>query len=301
MAYLIPPAPHSVGGTTKGVRFTVNNNDTNGAISGLNIYPNNRSFTGNFALKFDLWINYPGGAGGINSTGSTQHAIFGINHLGTQPNWAATSASSTDGIWFGVDGEGGTSRDYRAYVGNLAGVQAELIGFGAGGPEESNNTAAIYQTLFPSSRFESAGAPGKNWVAGEVRQVHGVITWKLDDTVIAQRTNVSSFTAGDVMLGYMDTFTSIAHPGTDAFVIFENVRVENLNPPVLRLDSILILTNGQVQMNIAGALSNNYFIEASDNLTNWQPVTVSVDSIDPFSFVDPEAPNYSRRFYRARQ
>ena len=70
-------------------------------------------------LKFDLWINYPGGASGTGTgvSGSTEYTIAGINHLGTQVNWAAPSAASSDGIWFAVDGEGGSSTtDYRAYL-----------------------------------------------------------------------------------------------------------------------------------------------------------------------------------------
>lgn len=230
--YLIPPSPNS-SGTTRGVKLTVNQNDATGATSGVNLYPGSFSASGNFALKFDVWMNYPGGAGGINSTGSTEYAICGINHTGTRVNWAAASASATDGIWFGVDGEGGTSRDYRAYVGNLSGVQTELIGPAASGLAESNNTAGIYPTLFPASRFESSGAPGKRWVSGEVSQVDGVITWKLDGAVVAQRNNTSSFTSGSVMIGYMDIFTSLANPKEDTFVIFDNVRVVNLSSPIV--------------------------------------------------------------------
>ena len=237
--YLIPPAPNSVGGTTKAVRFTVNNNDTNGVIAGVNIYPKGKSFSGNFALKFDMWINYPGGAGGINSTGSTEFAIFGLNHLGTEVNWAATSAASTDGLWFAVDGEGGSAAsDYRAYLGNLSGIQTQLANGAASGIATSDNASGIYPALFPATRFETVGAPGKNWVAVELSQTNGLLTWKLDGTIVAQRANSSSFTSGDVMIGYMDPFASIANPAANAFVLFDNVRVEDwssapLLPPAI--------------------------------------------------------------------
>lgn len=390
VSYLIPPAPNS-GSTTKGVRLTVNNGDTSAATIGLNIYPKNKSFTGNFALKFDMWINYPGATGGSGTgvAGSTEHAIFGINHSGTEVNWAATSPPATNGLWFGVDGEGGTLRDYRAYVGNSSGVQLELIGFAASGLTESNNAVGIYPALFSASRFETAGAPGKQWVSVEVRQVNGIITWLLDGTVVAQRTNTSTFTAGDVMLGYMDTFPSIANPAKDAFVLFDNVRVEDLSgaalqPPAitsapqsqlvssgtdvtlmilatgsvplsyqwsfnslaisgatnssLALPSVqaasageysvvvsnsagtasasatLTLTssgvqfgpivpsgNGQVQFSLLGLPGNSYVIEASTNLVSWRPITVLAGSDAPLPFLDPEATNYNRRFYRARQ
>ena len=93
----------------------------------------------------------------------------------------------------------------------------------------SDSAATIYQNLFPASRFETAGAPGKNWVAVEISQTNGVLTWKLDDTIVAQRTNTSSFTNGTIMLGLMDVFSSIANPVEDSFVIFDNVRVEGLS------------------------------------------------------------------------
>ncbi|MDB6124071.1 MAG: Immunoglobulin I-set domain protein [Pedosphaera sp.] len=386
--YLIPPAPNSTNGSTKGVRFTVNNNDTNGVISGVNIYPKNQSFSNNFALKFDMWINYPGDAAGATATGSTEFAIFGINHSGTKANWAATSTPSTDGIWFGVDGEGGTNPDYRSYVGNPTGVQTTW-NVPTNGMASADNAAGIYPGLFPSTRFESVGAPGKNWVAGEVSQTNGLLTWKLDGTIIAQRNNNSSFTNGNIMLGFMDIFPSIASPAADAFVIFDNVRVENwsasgllapaittqpqgqtveagsnvtfsvtatgsnplayqwsfngnpissatlssltltnvqssnagnytvlvsngagnvpsataqliVHTPQVQFGPVTLLTNGQVQVTFSGVLGTEYLIEASTNLTNWKPIDVLYDGANPVTFIDPDANQYTNRYYRAR-
>ncbi len=242
----IPPAPNSPDGSTRGLKVTVNNNDAAAATAALNAYPRGQFFSGNFALKFDLWINYPGGAGGINSTGSTEYALCGINHLGTQVNWAAPAASSSDGVWFALDGEGGSATtDYRAYVGNLSGTPTELTPAGTSGLIASNNTATIYQNLFPSSRFETPGAPGKGWVEVEVRQTNNVLDWLLDGTVVAQRPNTSAFTAGNVMLGFMDPFASIANPAQDAFVLFDNVRVEDLDAPALQPPAITAQPEGE--------------------------------------------------------
>src|ERR1039457_1800796 len=150
-------------------------------------------------------MNYPGNVGGINSTGSTQFAQCGINHFGTNVNWAAPSATASDGLWFAVDGEGGTSADCRAYLGNPGGTQVDLSGSpGASGLVATNSTAAVFQNLFSAARFETAGSPGKNWIEVEVRQTNNVIVWLMDGTVIAQRTNSSSFTSGNIMLGLMD-------------------------------------------------------------------------------------------------
>lgn len=227
VTYLIPPAPNSTNSTTLGVKFTVNN--TNGSDAGVNIYPRGQSFSGNYALKFDMWINYPGGAEGSGASGTTQYAIFGLNFLGSEVNWAAASASSTDGIWFGNDGDGGAIVDYLAYVGNRSGTQTELLGQAASGLSQSNHTASIFTTLFPSPPSETAGTPGKTWAEYEIDQTNGTLIWKINGAVIAQRANTSSFTSGDIMLGLMDIFPSIANPASDCYVLYDNVRVENLS------------------------------------------------------------------------
>jgi hypothetical protein len=249
VTYLIPPAPNATNGSTFGVKFTVNN--TNGSDAGVNIYPQGQTFSGNFALKFDMWLNYPGGAGGSGASGTTQYAIFGLNFLGTEANWGAASAASTDGIWFGNDGDGGAVRDYRAYLGNRSGTQTELIGTAASGLSQSNHTASIFTALFPTPPSETTGTPGKTWVAVEIDQTNGNLIWKMNGTTIAQRTNTSAFTAGTIMLGLMDVFPSIANPESDCYVIYDNVRVENLSalptvaPSIVQQPTPLSLTAGQ--------------------------------------------------------
>jgi hypothetical protein len=302
VTYLIPPAPNSVGGSTLGVRFTVN--DANGVDAAVNIYPKGQTFTGNFAVKFDMWLNHPGGALGSGGSGTTEYAIFGINHLGTEINWDATnSPPSTDGIWFGVDGDGGALSDYLAFLGNTAGTQFQLTG-AASGLVSSNHTNPTYEALFPATRFETVGVPGKNWVACEIDQTNGVIYWKMNGTVIGQRSNTSTFTSGDVMLGYMDIFPSIASPLSDAYLIYDNVRVENWNvapyqPPVISppLSNLVVYTGGAATFsvspggsspftyqwsfngtNIAGATSNSYSLAAAQS-TNAGSYSVVVSNV----------------------
>ena len=42
----------------------------------MNLYPTNQSFSGNFSLKFDVWVNW------TNLSFSTEHVLCGINHSG---------------------------------------------------------------------------------------------------------------------------------------------------------------------------------------------------------------------------
>jgi hypothetical protein len=230
----IPPAPNSTNSTTRGVKLTVNNNDASGVTAGVSLYPKNKFFGGVYKLKFDMWINYPGSAGGSGSSGSTEHATFGINHSGTRVNWDGATSIPSDGTWFAVDGEGGdtvSSRDYRAYEGNSS-TRSTLLsiaasGFSVSGAASANNTDPYFINIFPSPTCETPGSPGKHWVQVEISQdANNVLSWKMNGNLIAQRSNSSSFTNGNVMIGFMDLFNSIASPAADAFVLFDNVRVE---------------------------------------------------------------------------
>ncbi|TAK91623.1 MAG: hypothetical protein EPO07_19715 [Verrucomicrobia bacterium] len=298
---LIPPAPNSPDGSAHAVRLTVNNNDALAAIAAVNLYPKNFSVSNNFALKFDLWLNYVGNAngfiGGISATGSTQHAICGINHLGTNVNWAPPSAPASDGLWFAVDGEGGTSADYRAYEGNLAGTQIDRTST----LSASNNAATIYQNLFPASRFETAGSPGKRWVEVELRQTNNIVLWIMDGAVISQRTNTTSFTNGNVMIGLMDLFNSIAYPTRDQFALFDNVRAENLSPPPIGFSSVTRLGDGTISLSLTSAPNDTLWLEASADLAVWQTLAVLTTTNAIASFTDLNAPTFSTRFYRAHR
>jgi len=297
----IPPAPNSPDGSTRAVKLTVNGNDTTASTAAVNLYPKNFSASGNFSLKFDLWMQYPGDAGGLVSTGSTQYAQCGINHFGTTVNWVPPSPTSSDGLWFAVDGEGGVAADYRAYRGVPGGTQVDLTGnLGASGLIATNSTAAVFQTLFPASRFETAGSPGKNWVEVELRQFNNNITWLMDGTIIAQRTNTSVFTSGNVMIGLMDPFSSIANAARECFVLFDNVRVETLTPPI-QFESIIQQPDESIALTLSSALGDSFWLDTSTNLIDWQPLTSVSMTNNPVTFIDVSATTRPATFYRARR
>ncbi len=225
MTGVIPAIQGSTG--SRGLKLIVNKNDTNAALAGVSLYPKSSFFSGDHMLRCDMWLNYNGPAGG--SAGSTEFASVGINHSGTRVNWGGGAASSSDGLWFAVDGEGGTTSDYRGYVGNASGAPTLLpfaaSGLDANGAESADSLDSFFQGLFPAPTYESSGSPGKRWLECEVSQIGGMVTWRLNGAVVAQRSNTTSFASGSVMIGYMDLFSSIPSPLDQTFVIFDNVRV----------------------------------------------------------------------------
>ena len=87
----IPSAPNS-GGSTLGMRLS--SNITDGIFGGFTVSPTGQAFTGDYALKFDMWSNYIGafdatdpgaGSGGVElgADGSTNLSIAGIMTSGT--------------------------------------------------------------------------------------------------------------------------------------------------------------------------------------------------------------------------
>jgi hypothetical protein len=254
---------------------------------------------GSQALKFDMWLSYPGGPGGNNSTGSTQFATMGLNHLANRVNWADASALSSDGVWFGLDGEGGTTSDYRAYMGQPNGPSIDLTPLGASGLSASNHTAGIFRALFPGDRFETAGAPGKTWVEVEVRQENDMVSWWLDRTLVAVHTNSGVFRAGNIMLGLMDTFSSIANPVEDAFVLFDNVRVEELDR-TFRILSASVGQGQRCELMFSAIPGQTYAVEMSDDLGAWTELLRVTASNAPVRVADGANTN-SRRFYRVRR
>lgn len=221
----IPASPNS-GGSARGLKITVNKNDATASAAAVSLYPKNLGLSNDYSLRFDFWINYNGPAGG--GTGSTEYGAWGLNHTGTRVNW--NLATSSDGLFFAVDGEGGSSgSDYRTFQGAGAAAPTQLAfassGLGINGATSDNVTDAFWQSLFPAPAYETAGVPGKHWIQVEISQVKNVLSWLINGTLIAQRTNTSAYTNGNVMIGYFDPYSSIANPAADNFGIFDNVRV----------------------------------------------------------------------------
>jgi hypothetical protein len=234
----IPPAPHS-SGDTLGLYLTVNK-DTTAAAAAVNLYPLNRSFSSDFALRFDMYLIVN------NCAYTTEYALFGIDHSGNQTNWFRNNTGGVpdgwtfDGLWYGVEADGAGLGDYVLYS----------------SPTVANNPTALtpgvnassLTGVFKSPPFAYAGAPANligsttpSWADVEVSQIGSVVTLKIDNTVIMTYDNATPYTSGNVMLGYCDAYDSI---GCDAAVIYDNVRVVGLTVPTIRLGSPQLASGG---------------------------------------------------------
>ena len=78
----------------------------------------------------------------------------------------------------------------------------------------------------------------------------------MNGNIIAQRVNTSAFTNGNIMIGFMDLFASIASPAEDAFVLFDNVRVEvpeTISAPVITAQPVgtMVYPEGDAEFSVA--------------------------------------------------
>lgn len=229
--------PASAG--TKGLKIAVNSDD-HPAESSVSLFPRGLKMEGDHALRFQMFMSYNGPAYG--GSGSTEFTTMGVGQSGELVAYLrGNGALDGDGTFFAVSGEGGASRDFRAYVGDgfdepeFLDEQTDRHGFtdmdGDGVGEYNAYGGGPLEKVFPFPFHETTGAPGKGWVAVEIRRIGDEVTWVMDGQIIATiSADKTLFGGNNVMIGYTDPFSSIANPGEENFVIFDNVEVTALDP-----------------------------------------------------------------------
>jgi hypothetical protein len=231
----IPSAPNSTGGTTLGLKLEANNGDATGANAALSLAPVARTFTGDFTIRFDMWINangpFPGGG-----TGSTQFVTAGVGTTGTTIH---KTTSSADGTWFAVDGEGGSGIDYRIHFDTA--LQDAASGLYVAGSRDANNfyyTGAFpgeapplqQQNDFPQQTGSvKSGSVGFAWRQVEIAKIDTRVTWSIDGLPIADVPG-ASFSGDNFFVGYWDPFPSISDNPTLSFGLIDNLRVVQAIP-----------------------------------------------------------------------
>jgi len=244
----IPPAPHSTGDTL-GLLMTVNKGDSTAIAAGLNAYPNGQTFSGNYALRCDMYIMQNG------SAGTTEYAMFGINHSGNATNWFRNSGDGVpaglanyDGIWAYVEADGAALGDYVLNTGPATGA---LNGPTVIASRSASDLAGVFHQP-PWTSGSGAGAPGNavgsltpSWCQVELSQINKIVTVKINNTVIMTTTNSTPYAGGNVMLGYDDGYDSIGSGG-GGFVVFDNVRVISLGAGIQITNIAKVGSNAQI-------------------------------------------------------
>ena len=286
----IPPAPHSTNNDVKGLYMTVNKNA--GVSAGVNLYLKNHTFSGNYALRFDMYLVE-------NSSGSAQskveNVLFGINHDGQHTNWFRNAVTGTslpgsptpsDGLFFdvGADGAGGGGApyDFAAWSGPTYTNTVNVVGPTNFLARLATETTQIFKRPPFDSGLAVGGDPANTivnptptWTQVEVSQVGtpfgNLITWKMNNTVILQYTNnlpeTTNSTSGTVMLGYVDPWDDLGNGSAgsgEGCAIFDNVQVVQLSVPTITLQP----TNALVD--IGGSATFHVSATTVTTVTNYQ-------------------------------
>lgn len=232
----VPPAPG--GSSTRGLKMTANN--SGGVFSGFSVSPLSQSFTGDFKLTCDMWLNYAGplGAGG---SGTTQLAQIGFGTAGNVAMWPG--AGVKESVTFATTLDGGSASDYRAYstaaptsypAGNA--VYAAPGGvinnsdpyYGAALPSVSAPAAQL--GLFPGQTgVTDPGEASFAWRAVEIEVVGDIATWKIDGLLIAT-IDLTTVTlgGGNILFGHADTNNSSSADPNDTLLnvtLIDNIKV----------------------------------------------------------------------------
>jgi len=223
----IPPAPHG-SGDTLGLFLTANK--TVGSAAAVNVYPIGKSFSGNYALRFDMFLSVV-----VPNSVATEYVLFGINHDGTHTNWFRNSpggvpaGSTFDGIFYDIEADGAGLGDYANYSSpTTAANNPTALGPG--------RVATTLTNEFKSPPNSVLGVPGNNtslvpptpiWADVELSQIGNILTLKVNNTTIFSYNNTNSYKSGDLMLGYDDAYDSIGL--ASSYVVIDNVRVVRID------------------------------------------------------------------------
>ncbi len=242
----VPSAPNS-GGTTRGVRLQAN--QSSGVFGGLSVSPLGQSFSGDYALTFDMWLSFNGPAPGGGS-GSTQLGGGGVGTSGTVAQWPG---GAQDSIWFAATTDGNSSSDWRAYSPSAATSYNAASGVYAAGtgtsPDARNHNHPYYAgignvaapaaqlALFPQQTGNTlVGSAGWAWHEVSILKSGGTVTWTVDGLLIAtiNANDDTANTGENILLMYSDTNATSSTDPNDVnllFGLFDNVRVTLVPEP----------------------------------------------------------------------
>ena len=296
--------------------MTVNKNDQTAASAALNFYPNGQSFSGNYALRFDMFLIE-------NDTASTtEYALFGINHDGTHTNWfrnstttfngVAASGWSFDGIFYDAESDGGDLGQYVGYTSpstannNPTPITPGVAAEGLTGVFKSPPWTV--GSIGGGACANDNGSTTPIWADVEIAQINGVISWYINHTLIFAYTNATAYKSGKIMLGYEDGYDSIGSSG--GAVIYANARVISLASPHITTTTLVgqncPSTPGSVVLNFTSSATGdtpaNFAVQSASVVTGpYADVTATITQGGTGVFQATTAGTCPKAFYRIRR
>jgi autotransporter-associated beta strand protein len=223
----IPVAPSGTSATGLWMKA----NTTGAQVGSVMAFPTGQNFSGDQTLSFDLWFGVSG------TVATTEFGIFGLMHTSTAsqiPN--STSGTipaigpSPNGVDYALTGDTGAARDVRVYVNGT-----ERTGT-SGGYARNNSLiqeeqAAPYNFAYQPFLTSTTAMAANQWLKVAVTAYSGTTLFQVNGQTWARSATMSG--TGNIMLGYMDLFTSVS--GTGMFGLYDNVNVSVAQAPATQL------------------------------------------------------------------
>ncbi len=309
----VPMMPGS--STTKAMRFRLNE-QVGALINAVSASPLGLSLTGDYRLKFKMWNNYNGPMFNGGS-GSTMHLTTGVGTTADHANLATSAAS--DGIWFDVDGDGGSTfavGDCNAYIATALQDDASGV-YAAGTTDNPRSTTHPYYSLWggiPAPAAQLANYPGQTgtaqpgnmgvaWHTVVLTKANNVVTWTIDGILIAT-VPADSLPDGNVFVGFEDLFNGASGVPAMSFALVDNLKVETYAlPPIVITDIKIVGNNVEIYFTADANDEPSSFALRSSGLVNtgYDDVSATITEPTPGKFKAARVLDGSVQFYRIKR
>jgi len=321
----VPPAPHSSGGTTRGLRLQSHLGALSPATA-ISASPIGKNFAGDYRLRFDLWMNYNGPMPG-GGAGSSEYFITGLGVSETKTNVAGESAGTAIAAWgsagstvmFSMDNDGGfaeSTGDYIVFTNNVQIAASGTNIYPAGARDNFNGyyaefgeipaPAAQLANFSTQTGLGTIGSLSFSWHDVVITKIGSTYSWIIDGLPIASVIYTNATVGNNISLGYADYNTSITATPEMNMAIVDNLTVESLTVQQPVITAVALINAGaNVQIDFLGAAANAATAftlqSASDVRGPYVDVTATLTSTGTGTFRAIAPIAGGQQFYRIKQ
>jgi Cohesin domain len=198
-------------------------------------------------------------------------------------------------------------------VGNTNGVPGASVSVATMIASDTNVVAVQYDIVFNPATLISTDA-----TAGGAQPNHQVASALVNQSTrrMVLYSPANAALTNGVLANLVFTIASNAPPGVSSLLItnaiFANAQGNQVQPGGLasgfvlslaapaRFGSIFLSTNGAVQFQVFGSISQAYVIQASTNLLQWINVSTNTSLNGEIDFTDNNGGRFGYRFYRVK-